>query len=152
LRQHGPEDAELPALLSLIRTSFTYMNGVIDPPSSVHKLNLSEMQKLATRAEIWSLGPPLSACIVFSFKPNALYIGKLSVAPTARSQGLARHLIEHATARARIHNLRWLELDVRIELTDNHATFAALGFHETCRTAHAGFAMPTSITFRQAVS
>ena len=45
-----------------------------------------------------------------------------------------------------------LELQTRIELTGNHAVFARLGFHETERTAHAGYARPTSITMRKALS
>jgi hypothetical protein len=40
---------------------------------------------------------------------------------------------------------------VRIELTQNHAVFVAMGFLETSRSAHKGFAEPTSITFRRPV-
>ncbi|RUY90914.1 GNAT family N-acetyltransferase, partial [Mesorhizobium sp. M7A.F.Ca.CA.003.01.2.1] len=38
-----------------------------------------------------------------------------------------------------------------IELTANHAAFARLGFRETGRTAHDGYARPTSITMRKAL-
>jgi hypothetical protein len=43
-----------------------------------------------------------------------------------------------------------LELQTRVELTENHATFRAMGFVETGRTAHPGYDR-TSITFRRAL-
>ncbi|RUZ49336.1 GNAT family N-acetyltransferase, partial [Mesorhizobium sp. M7A.F.Ca.CA.004.05.2.1] len=43
-------------------------------------------------------------------------------------------------------------LQTRIELTGNHEAFARLGFRETERTAHEGYARPTSITMRKAIS
>lgn len=152
LRRHAPDDPELAALLSLIQTSFAFMDGVVNPPSSMHTLTQDSMRTLAVTSEVWSFGPPLCACVVLTLKPDALYIGKLSVAEHARNQGFARKLVEHAASRARHHKRQWLELDARIELTQNHAAFAAMGFRETGRTAHVGFTSPTSLTFRRSVS
>jgi hypothetical protein len=42
-----------------------------------------------------------------------------------------------------------VELQTRIELVENHAIFAALGFVETARTAHKGYDRPTTLTFRK---
>lgn len=42
-----------------------------------------------------------------------------------------------------------LELDTRIELTENHATFAALGFVKTGEDAHDGYDRPTFITMQK---
>ena len=39
----------------------------------------------------------------------------------------------------------------RIELTENHATFAALGFAKVAETAHPGYKRATSITLRRRV-
>lgn len=50
---------------------------------------------------------------------------------------------------ARSRNKPAIELQTRIELTVNHATFAGLGFRETERTAHDGYDRPTSITLRK---
>jgi GNAT superfamily N-acetyltransferase len=127
------------------------MDGVIDPPSSMHRLTLEKLKTTANNAEVWSLGPPLSACVVLSLTPNALYVGKLGVMTQARGQGLARRLIEHAAMRAKYHDRHWLELQVRMELTENHAAFTAMGFHETGRTTHAGYNTPTSITYRRVI-
>ncbi len=138
-------------ILALIREGFAYMEGRIDPPSSMHSLTLEALQDHRRIGEIWSLGPPLSACVFLTPKPDALYIGKLCVAAQARGRGLARHLIGLAENRARTLRLPGLELQTRVELTGNQATFAALGFTETARTAHPGYDRPTSITLRRPV-
>lgn len=151
LCQHGPNDPKLVPILSLIRKSFAFMDGVVNPPSSMHRLTEDSMKTLAAQSEVWSIGPPLSACVILFLKPDAVYISKLSVAQTARKQGLARRLVEHAANRARAHKRAWLELETRVELTDNHAAFAAMGFHEVARTAHPGFTAPTALTYRRAV-
>lgn len=122
----------------------------MNPPSSMHQLTNERLNTIAITAEIWSVGAPLSACVVFSLTPDALYIGKLCVTPSARGTGIARRLIDHASKRAKYHGKDWLELQVRIELAANQAAFKAMGFHEVGRTAHDGFDTPTSITFRRA--
>ncbi|NNK16948.1 MAG: GNAT family N-acetyltransferase [Sulfitobacter sp.] len=151
LRRHQADDAALSDILTLIRESFAYMDGRVDPPSSMHRLTLNTLQTQAQTGEIWSLGPPPAACVLFQPMPDALYIGKLSVAERARGQGLARRLIAHAALRAKSLDLPALELQSRVELTENHTAFQAMGFHEVGRTAHDGYTVPTSITFRRSV-
>lgn len=89
--------------------------------------------------------------MVLTPKADALYLGKLAVERAHRGQGLARQLVAVAEGRARDMGLPCVELQTRIELVENHATFAALGFVETARTAHQGYARATSLTFRKAV-
>ena len=151
LRQHGPDDAALPAVLDLMRASFAYMDGVIDPPSSIHLMTLEHLRTQAQDAEIWSLGPPLCAAVILTRKPDALYIGKLCVSAQTRGRGLSHQLMDHAAARANALNLPKLELETRIELTDNHAAFRAMGFVEIAHTSHEGYDRPTAITFSKAL-
>lgn len=101
---------------------------------------------------------PLCACVFLTprpagpeGRPGRLYIGKLAVAEAARGQGLARRLIDLAAARAMALGLPLLELQTRVELTENHATFRRLGFTQTGATAHAGHDRPTSLTFARPV-
>lgn len=140
------------AILTLIRDSFAFMDGRIDPPSSMHRLTPGDIAAQATEGEVWVIGQPPLACVFLTVKPSALSIGKLAVARSHRGQGLARALIDTAEARARALGLPMLELQTRVELTENHATFRALGFQETARTAHEGYDRPTSITFRRPVA
>ncbi|WP_424979675.1 GNAT family N-acetyltransferase [Leisingera sp. S232] len=67
-------------------------------------------------------------------RPDCLYLGKLTVDDAQRGRGLARLLVKHASARARALGLPVL-LETRIELIENHAAFARLGFCKTEETA-----------------
>jgi ribosomal protein S18 acetylase RimI-like enzyme len=139
------------ALLALIRAEFSGMEGRIDPPSSMHRLTAETIAEQATKAEVWVIGTPPRACVFLTPQADALYIGKLAVRADQRRLGLARALLTCAESRARALGLSVLELDTRVELVENHATFRALGFTEVGRKSHAGFTRATSITFRKPV-
>lgn len=139
------------ALLALIRTAFAGMEGRIDPPSSMHRLTPDAIARQAAEGEVWVIGRPVVACVFLTPKADALYVGKLAVDPGARRLGLARALMAVAEDRARAHGLAALELQARVELVENHATFVALGFRQTAATAHEGYDRPTSLTFRKAL-
>jgi predicted N-acetyltransferase YhbS len=149
LRAVAPYDWE--AILRLVQESFAYMEGRIDPPSSMHRLTAKAIAEQAQKGEVWVIeenGAPV-ACLFLTPRPDALYLGKLAVANTHRGKGLARRLVEQAETRARALNLPALELQSRIELTGNHAAFAAMGFVQLGATAHPGYDRPTSLTFRK---
>ncbi|MEY1554059.1 GNAT family N-acetyltransferase [Yoonia sp. R2331] len=143
-RRISPDDPDLPAMHALIHRCFAGMEGRVDPPSSVHRLTLKALKAQARDAELWALP---DACMILAPKADTLYLGKLAVDAAARGQGRARQLITWAKTRARALQKTSLTLETRIELTENHAIFRALGFRETARTAHPGFDRPTSITF-----
>ena len=58
-----------------------------------------------------------------------------------RSSNVARRLAEEG-------GLDGLELETRIELTENHHTFGRLGFVKTAESSHPGYTTITSITMR----
>jgi hypothetical protein len=58
-------------------------------------------------------------------------------------------MIALAETGARARGLRALELQTRIELVENHHTFAALGFAKVAETCHPGFSRTTSLTSRK---
>jgi ribosomal protein S18 acetylase RimI-like enzyme len=134
------------AVLALLQLAFAYMDTRINPPSSLHGMTV---ETLFAAGEVWAIGAPPVACVVLSPRDDALYLGKLAVAPDARGRGHARALIAQAALRARSLGLRALTLQTRVELVENHATFRALGFVETARSAHPGFDRDTTITFRR---
>jgi GNAT superfamily N-acetyltransferase len=139
------------AVLGLIRASFAYMESRIDPPSSMHRLTAASLADHAQEHELWLIqdGDDLCACVQFTRRPKCLYVGKLAVSANYRRRGLAARLMQHAEDRARVLALPALELQTRVELTENHATFAALGFVKTGESAHSGYNRPTSITMRK---
>lgn len=144
------DPARWPAILRLLHSAFAYMEGRIDPPSSLRDLTPEALARQAEVGEIWVIGAPV-ACVFLTPKPPALYVGKLAVAADHRGRGLARALMEVAGARAHELGLAALELQTRVELVENQAAFRAMGFVEVGRTAHPGYDRPTSITYRRAV-
>lgn len=133
----------------LLTRAFAYMEGVIDPPSSMNRMTPGDLARDAARNELWVIDPGPAACMILTVKGDTLYLGKLAVAERHRGAGLGRVMIDHALARARAQGLGHVTLQTRVELLRNQAAFQRLGFREIERTAHAGYARPTSITYRR---
>jgi GNAT superfamily N-acetyltransferase len=138
-------------LLDLILRAFAYMDGVIDPPSSAHKLTPESLKRKCRDETVFLAfdGTSLAGCIFLDDRGDHAYVGKLAVEPSLQGRGIGRRLMEAAENEARRRGKRFLELQTRVELIANHATFARLGFRETARTAHAGYDRPTSLTMRK---
>jgi GNAT superfamily N-acetyltransferase len=138
-------------LLALIRKSFAYMDGFIDPPSSARLLTADSLREKA-EDEICFLAldkTRLAGCVFAAERGDALYIGKLAADPTLQRLGIGRALMQAVESLASQMGKPALELQTRVELLANHATFRRMGFVEVGRTAHPGFDRPTSITFRK---
>jgi GNAT superfamily N-acetyltransferase len=141
------------ALHALLTEAFAPMAGRIDPPSSLTSMSVEDVVRKAAAEDLFLIRDrerPM-ACLFAAPRGESYYLGKLAVAQDMRGRGLARGVIEAAGARARSLGLRDLELQTRVELTENHAVFVALGFRETGRTCHPGYARPTSVRFRKPV-
>jgi GNAT superfamily N-acetyltransferase len=146
--------ADWDGLLAMLHSAFAYMEGRIDPPSSLNRLDASGLAEKA-RAERCFLahaGDRLAGCVFCDARPDCLYIGKLAVEPALQGQRIGRALMARAEAEARALGLPALELQTRIELVENHAAFAALGFVRTGATAHPGYDRPTSVTMRKVLT
>lgn len=150
-RRLSPHDDMAP-VLRLIQTAFAYMDGRIDPPSSMQRLTVAGIAEQARLGDVWVIGPQPVACMFLTPQPGQLYLGKLATHPDARGQGHARTLLALATRRAKALHLPVLSLKTRVELTENHAFFRALGFRETGRTAHPGFDRPTTLIFTKKIT
>ena len=148
-----PDFSDFAALHALLSTSFAYMEGRIDPPSSMARLTPEALEVKARDEDLFLIrgSDSLIGCLFGTLTPDAYYIGKLAVAASQRGRGLARVLLEAADARARALGAPALELQSRVELAENHAAFAAMGFTQTAATAHPGYDRPTSLTFRRAL-
>lgn len=138
-------------LLALLRQSFAYMEGRIDPPSSLHSFDEAKLAAKAASEDLVLayVDGKLAGCLFAAAKGDALYLGKIAVRPDLRGRGIARRLFELAEASARAHGLKALELQARIELTENHRTFTALGFEKTGEGRHPGYTRSTDVNFRK---
>jgi GNAT superfamily N-acetyltransferase len=141
-------------LLTFIRRAFAYMEGRIDPPSSILRMAETDMDRMARDGEVWvadESADEIAASVILTPRVGHLYLGKLAVAERLRGQGIARQMVKLASSRARDLGLRELRLQTRVELAENHAAFMALGFHETGRSAHLGYDRPTTVDFAKGV-
>ena len=138
-------------LLQLLQGAFAFMEDRIDPPSSVHDLT---PPSLATKSREETLflatdNGELVGCVFARQQGDSLYVNKLAVRRDRQRNGIGRRLIDAVDEHARDTGLPYLELDTRIELTENHDTFAAMGFLKIAEHAHDGYGHPTFITMRK---
>lgn len=142
---------DYPTLLAMILRAFAYMDPLIDPPSSAHRLTPASLEQKA-RDEIGfavTEDDSLIACAFFRPEPHCLYVGKLAVDPHVQSRGLGRLLLGEAEKLARERGLGVLRLETRIELTGNHRVFESWGFRKTADGRHQGFDRPTFIEMQK---
>jgi GNAT superfamily N-acetyltransferase len=152
--RRAPDDfADWDAVRTLILDAFASMEGRIDPPSSALRLTAPSMAEDAAKGALLlaEQDGALVGCVFVRPKGDALYIGKLAVRPGLQGRGIGKALVEATRAEARALGLTMLELQTRIELVENHAAFARMGFVKSGETAHKGYDRPTSITMRATV-
>lgn len=150
----GPDFDRFAELLQLIRDSFAYMDGIIDPPSSARHLTQDALEQKAKEETGFAafIGDVLAGCVFIKEKADHFYLGKLAVAPALEGQGIGRKLMERADKEAVAQGKPVIELQVRIELIRNRVVFEKLGYHMTAETAHPGYSRTTSITMRKEIT
>jgi GNAT superfamily N-acetyltransferase len=138
-------------LLALILASFAWMEGRIDPPSSALKLSAEGLRAKCTVETpfLAFLDGRLVGCAFLAERTDHFYLGKLAVAPGLQGRGIGRALLAAAEELALAAGKPAIVLETRVELVENHAAFARLGFRETGRGVHPGFDRPTSLTMRK---
>src|SRR5690348_13451268 len=132
-------------LLAFTRAVFGELD--IDPPSSV--LNETAADFAARLSEdtcfiIEDNGRLIGSVFCEREGADALYIGRLAVAPEWRRRGVAGALVDAAKDEARRAGLARVTLGARIALPGNVSLFKRHGFGVTAEKAHAGFTHPTS--------
>ena len=150
----SPTFADWTTVLLLLQSSFAYMDGRIDPPSSLNRLDVDQLRTKARQESliIATEGEALIGCAFAEVRSDCVYVGKVAVATAHRGRGVARQLLAVAESIAHRNGLQVLELQTRVELKENHRTFAALGFKKVAESAHPGYTRPTSITMRKHVA
>ncbi len=152
-----PVDAtfsDWPGLLRLIQQAFAYMGQRIDPPSSLHQLTAASIAAKAHEEVLFLAfaGKQLVGCVFGAHQAGGLYVNKLAVDPNRQGRGIGRSLMHAIEDHARQTAIPALELKARIELTENHRTFAAMGFSITGEHAHPGYNRPTFVTMRKGLA
>lgn len=138
-------------LHAFLQECFSYMDGRIDPPSSLTRMS-AETLRVKAGEEILILAyhhHRLVACGFLKETTDSIYLGKLAVEAAYRRRGILRSIVDIAEQLARKGRKSALELQARIELVENHKTFKAVGFVQTDETSHTGYERPTSITMKK---
>jgi len=145
------KDPDWIELLRLLQEAFAPMEARIDPPSSVLRLTPSSLAAKAHEETLFIATEhgELIGCVFARPQGDGLYVGKLAVRHDRQRAGVARRLMAAVEAHARECGYRSLDLETRIELTENHQTFAALGFVKSGEHAHDGYDRPTFISMRK---
>ncbi|MFK7944996.1 MAG: GNAT family N-acetyltransferase [Paracoccaceae bacterium] len=138
-------------VLDLLHRAFAVMEGRIDPPSSLHDMDEMTLAEIAARQMclLADEDGELIGCLFGDPQDEGLMISKMAVDPDRQGEGIGRALMDLAEAEARAGELPALRLQTRVELTENHIVFAAMGFAEIGHTTHPGFEHPTSITMEK---
>jgi ribosomal protein S18 acetylase RimI-like enzyme len=118
----------------------------IDPPSGVLKETVADFAARLRDETCFIVESDgrLIASMFCAVDADALYVGRLAVAPAFRRRGIANALMEAAKDEARQLGAKRITLGARISLPGNVALFRHHGFAIVRETCHPGFTTPTS--------
>ena len=145
------EFSDWSGLHALLQDCFAFMDGRIDPPSSLKRMTPDILREKARQETlVVVLGDDeIVACGFLRETQETIYIGKLAVKSAFRERGILRSMVNIAEQHACERRKAALELETRVELVENHKTFGALGFVKTGESSHAGYDRATSITMKK---
>ena len=137
----------------LLHRCFAGMEGRIDPPSSLHRMSPEYLRKMAQEQVLITCydGEHLIGCGFAEDQGEVFYLSKLAIDPAHRGRGLLREMVNRFLRLALESGKSALELETRIELVENHAVFAALGFELLRETRHEGYDRTTGLRFRKSL-
>jgi GNAT superfamily N-acetyltransferase len=144
-REATPEDA--PLLLQLMQTAFGEYEGVLDPPSGVHKETIETVRRrvIDGGAVLASVGDRPAGFAFYELNDGLLYFGRLSVLPELRNNGIGRALLDYVERRARESGAAGVKLGVRVQLPHLIARYERCGYQITQYMTHSGYTQPTFV-------
>jgi len=145
--------ADIPTLVTLVRTAFEEYRGRLDPPSGAHNETPETLhQALQTGfAALALVNAEAVGCVFYHQEGEHMYLGRLSVLRRFRRYGVGRALTEYVEQRARDLGLPRVQLGVRTALPHLQAYYARLGYRVVCYEAHAGYTAPTYVVMEKQI-
>ncbi|GAB4207143.1 MAG: GNAT family N-acetyltransferase [Roseiflexaceae bacterium] len=144
-------EADYPAALAVMQAAFAEFDGLLDPPSGVHKETVASMRKRlgAGGLLLAELDGQLVGMVLYRPEEDQLYMGRLSVLPTFRRRGIGGLLIDAVEQRARALGLGRIDLGVRVALTEQRASYERRGYRVVSAHTHPGYDQPTFVKMQK---
>ncbi len=117
--------SDAPAAAALIRAAFAEQGATTDPPSSALRESAEIVaEKLQAGGGMAAFSADaMIALVLWAPDGDALYLGRLAVAPRERGQGLSARLLAQVEGEARRLGFAKTRLRVRLELPANRRLF-----------------------------
>lgn len=145
--------ADIPTLVTLVRTAFEEYRGRLDPPSGAHN-ETSETFRQALQTGFAALALVNDAavgCVFYYQEGEHMYLGRLSVLRPCRRYGVGQALTEYVEQRTRDLGLLRVQLGVRTALPRLQVYYERLGYHVVRYEAHEGYTAPTYVVMEKQV-
>jgi len=132
-------------IADLVRLAFSVQSRPTNPPSSALRETAATIVEHLGRGggAVLEIDGVMVGVVLWNEEDGALYIGRLSVDPARRRQGIARALMDEAEREARRREMTRMTLGVRLELDENRRLFQSCGFEDAVFKSHDGFTEPT---------
>ncbi len=136
---------------ALLLESFAYMDGRVDPPSSIHRLDLKSLIRKVAEEQLFIAlkKTDIIGCVFAAMQPDSVYLGKLAVSLSSRGKGVARQLIQAVEQYAASMNRNCVDIETRVELIENQQLFEHVGYVKYAENAHEGYTRTTSFKYRK---
>ena len=140
-------------IVAIMHAAFQEYQGVLDPPSGVHKESAETIRLKMERAR-WFLADAderTVGCVMVEPRDGYMYLGRLAVLPAYRGQGIGAHLMDRVEAYARELGFTRVRLGVRLVLADMRAAYERRGYVFAETHTHEGYAEPTYVILEKSL-
>lgn len=147
------DEREAQGILDVMQTAFREYVGKLDPPSGVHHETLESVkQKMQTGNFVLAeINDEIVGCVFYEKKGSYMDLGRLSVIPQHRNQGIGRMLIDYVEQKARQNQIPNVRLGVRVVLNTVRRYYEALGYKTISLESHGGYTEPTYAVMEKVV-
>ncbi|PKR55716.1 GNAT family N-acetyltransferase [Thalassospira marina] len=147
----SPDISDFDRLVVILKEAFAFQDGIVNPPSSVSRVDSAELQwrfdrdTVLVARDVANNGFIIGQVWIEQGVDDA-YFYKMSVDPACHGRGIGQALINAALDHvAKTGRLTKARLHVRKELAGNIAFFTRCGFAITGEGNHPGFDAPTYV-------
>jgi len=144
---------DAPTLLTIIQQAYAHYRDFLDPPSGAFRETCAALAELLTResAVLAGTGAEAAGCVFYDLANGELYLHRMAVIPAARQQSVGHALVSYVEARARELGCARVRLGVRLQLPENQAFYARIGYAVLGPDTHPGYTRPTFLHMAKGV-